>query len=103
MSDFDIWFKKQTGEVPESCTWLATFARSDDANEVEQIFQEHHRVLVADEVIEELQGMIEIMKGRLPHPVAFYAIRQAEDRLTLITDAQSVGVQEAIKMHRLRN
>lgn len=103
MSEFDDWFKKRTGEVPESCNWLATFITSDDAYKVEQVFSECHSILVADEVIEELNGMIEIMKGRLPHPAAFYAIRQAKDRLTLITDAQSVGVQEAIKRHRLRN
>jgi WD40 repeat protein/formylglycine-generating enzyme required for sulfatase activity len=99
--DFGTWFKEHTGEDLDSCDWFITFIRSNDANEVELVFEEHYSILMADEVVEELEGMMEIMKGRLPHPAAFYAIMQAQDRLTLIADARSMGVQEAIEMHKL--
>lgn len=102
MSDFDTWFRKHAGENPRSCNWLTAFMRSNNADEVERIFQAHYRILIADEMIEELNGTIEIMKGRLPHPAAFYTIEQVKDRLTLIIDARSpkIGVQEALKRHK---
>lgn len=102
MSDFDVWFRKHAGEDSQSCKWLITFMHSDNTKEVEQIFQRYHSLLVADEMVEELNGTIEIMKGRLPHAAAFYAIEKTRDRLTLIADARSskIGVKEAIKRHQ---
>jgi hypothetical protein len=102
MSDFDTWFRKQTGEDTESCNWLTTFMRSNNADEVERIFQEHYRILIADEMIEELNGTVEIMKSRLPHPGALTVIGMVRDRLALIGDTRRFDAQKAIERHKRR-
>src|ERR1700682_1866305 len=100
MSDFDTWFRKHTGEDSQSCNWLTTFMRSNNAGEVERIFQAHYSILIADEMIEELNGTIEIMKGRLPHPGALTVIGIVRDRLALIGDTRRFDIKKAIEWHK---
>jgi len=100
MSSFDIWFRKHAGEDSQSYKWLTTFMLSNNASEVEQIFQMHYSILAADEMIEELKGTTDIMRGRLPHPAALAAINMVRDRLALIADTQRFNVKEAIDRHK---
>lgn len=100
MSDFNAWFGQREGVAPQESQWFGTFMISNDANEVEQLFLRHQATLLSKEMVEELEGMIAMMKGRGQEPRALLAIGNARDRLLLIKDTQRWGVNEALRRHQ---
>jgi len=102
MSDFDTWFRKHVGEYPKSCKWFTTFMLSNNASEVEHIFQAHYGILIAEEMIEELNGTIRLFRQNMDNPRTIQQIYQIRDRLFLVESVSKSGftVENAISRHK---